>query len=320
MKYGDLSHRGRRVSRLILGSLAFSVDDPATTNALLDRFFEAGGTAVDTARVYGRGASEIALGRWIRERHARDRIVLISKGAHHDLSTLASRVNQDAIQADLQTSLDALQVDTIDFYLLHRDQPELPVGPIVDALNDLSTRGVIDAFGGSNWSHQRLDQANAYARARGLTPMTVSSPNLALAVPNEPVFPGCLSVSGDAEALAWYARTRMPLLAWSSQARGFFSGRFSPDRRDGDANVIRVYYSDANWERARRAGQLARDRGRSLSQIALAWVLHQPLDIYALVGPRTVAELDDCLAALDVELSPAEQAWLNLEQGAPKPA
>ena len=108
----------------------------------------------------------------------------------------------------------------------------------------------------------------------------------------------------------------MPVFAWSAQARGFFSGRYTPELTEGattDAqNVIRTYYSSDNWERYRRADELAELKGCTLRQVALAWVLHSPLDVFALIGPATVAELDDCLGALDVELTPAEVAWLNL--------
>jgi aryl-alcohol dehydrogenase-like predicted oxidoreductase len=78
-------------------------------------------------------------------------------------------------------------------------------------------------------------------------------------------------------------------------------------------NVIRTYYSDANWERYRRADELAELKGCTLRQVALAWVLHSPLDVFALIGPANVSELDDCLGALDVELTSDELAWLNLE-------
>ena len=78
-------------------------------------------------------------------------------------------------------------------------------------------------------------------------------------------------------------------------------------------NVIRTYYSEANWERYRRADDLAKQKGCTRQQIVLAWALHQPLDVYALIGPATVAELEDCLGALAVELAPDELAWLNLE-------
>jgi aryl-alcohol dehydrogenase-like predicted oxidoreductase len=319
MRYGSIPGVGDRVSRLVMGSMVFGMEPDRFENTckLLDRFVEAGGTTVDTARVYAKGSSERAFGDWLQKRECRDRVVVIGKGAHHDSLTFERRVTPAAIHEDIQTSLREMQLDRIDIYILHKDDPDAAVGPIVEALNEEVAAGRITAFGGSSWTHQRIAEANAYAEAHGLQPFTVSSPNLALAVPNEPMWVGCVSIAVDPEAQAWYARTRMPIFAWSSQARGFFSGRYAPELTEGatqDAqNVIRTYYSEANWERYRRAGELAKEKGRSRSQIALAWVLHQPLEVYALIGPATVAELDDCLAALEVELTPDEVAWLNLE-------
>jgi aryl-alcohol dehydrogenase-like predicted oxidoreductase len=144
---------------------------------------------------------------------------------------------------------------------------------------------------------------------------------------------GCVSLSGDEEALAWYAQNQLPVFAWSSQARGFFSGRYTLEMTDELAaqlprfnelplperdrlNVFRTYFSDTNWERYRRAEELARQKGCTLQQITLAWVLHQPLNLYALIGPATVAEMDNSLGALDVQLSDDELTWLNLQKGA----
>jgi aryl-alcohol dehydrogenase-like predicted oxidoreductase len=140
----------------------------------------------------------------------------------------------------------------------------------------------------------------------------VSSPNLALAVPKEPIWHEVLSVAGDAEARDWYRRTQMPLMPWSSQARGFFAGPFGPNDPRA-AEMARVYDDDANHERRRRARELAARLGCSPTQVALAWVLHQPFPTFPLIGPRTVEELGDCVAALDVRLSPEDAAWLNLE-------
>ena len=319
MRYGSIPGVGDRVSRLVMGSMVFSTDPERfeKTCMLLDRFVAAGGTTVDTARVYASGTSERAFGEWLKQSGRRDQLVVIGKGAHHDLQSFERRVTPAAIHEDVETSLREMQLDTIDIYLLHKDDPDAAVGPLVEALNEEAAAGRIKAFGGSSWTHQRLAEANAYAEAHGLQPFTVSSPNLALAVPNEPMWVGCVSLAGDPEAQAWYERTRMPVFAWSSQARGFFSGRYSPELTEGatqDAqNVIRTYYSEANWERYRRAGELAKVQGCTLRQIALAWVLHQPLEVFALIGPATVAELDDCLGALEVELTPDEVAWLNLQ-------
>jgi aryl-alcohol dehydrogenase-like predicted oxidoreductase len=320
MRYGSIPRVERPVSRLVLGSMVFSTEPErfANTCALLDRFVAAGGTAVDTARVYARGSSEPAFGQWLQRAGVRDRLVVIGKGAHHDVETFERRVTPAAIHQDIQASLQAMQLERLDMYLLHKDDPEADVGPIVEALNEAYRAGLIGAFGGSSWSHQRIDQANAYAQQHGLEPFRISSPNLALAVPNEPMWVGCVSIAADEEAQAWYRRTRMPILAWSAQARGFFSGRYRPDLTTGETvdaqNVIRTYYSADNWERYRRAETVAARKGCSLRQVVLAWVLHQqPLDVYALIGPATVAELEECLGALQVELTPDEVAWLNLQ-------
>jgi aryl-alcohol dehydrogenase-like predicted oxidoreductase len=247
-------------------------------------------------------------------------MVVVGKGAHHDSQTLERRVTPAAIHQDIAISLNEMRLDAIDIYLLHKDDPEADVGPIVEALNEEANAGRIKAFGGSSWSHKRLDEANAYADERGLRQFTVSSPNLALAVPNEPMWVGCISIAGDPEAQTWYQQTRIPVFAWSAQARGFFSGRFRPELTAGETveqqNVIRTYYSDANWERYRRADELAELKGCTLRQVALAWVLRSPLEVFALIGPANVTELDDCLGALDLELTADEVAWLNLESGA----
>jgi aryl-alcohol dehydrogenase-like predicted oxidoreductase len=319
MRYGSIPGIGDRVSRLVLGSMVFSTEPErfATTRRLLDRFVSAGGTTVDTARIYASGSSESAIGQWLERSGRRQDVVVLGKGAHHNSTTLERRVTPAAIHEDIMTSLAEMRLETIDIYILHKDDPDADVGPIVEALNEEARAGRITAFGGSSWTHQRIAEANAYAAAHGLQPFTVSSPNLALAVPNEPMWTGCISIAGDAEAQTWYQQTSMPVFAWSAQARGFFSGRYRPELTDGataDAqNVIRTYYSDANWERYRRADVLAELKGCTLRQVALAWVLHSPLEVFALIGPAIVAELDDCLGSLEVELTPAEVAWLNLE-------
>jgi aryl-alcohol dehydrogenase-like predicted oxidoreductase len=230
---------------------------------------------------------------------------------------MVRRVTPEAIHEDITTSLAEMQLDSMEIYILHKDDPDAAVGPIVEALNEEVRDGRIKAFGGSSWTHQRISETNAYAEAHGLQPFTVSSPNFALAVPNEPMWLGCVSIAGDAEAFDWYARTRTPIFAWSSQARGFFSGRYKPELTEGPTedqrNVIRTYYSAANWERYHRAEELAKEKGCTLQQVTLAWVLHQPLDVYALIGPATVEELNNSLGALDVSLEADELAWLNLE-------
>jgi len=152
-------------------------------------------------------------------------MVVLGKGAHHNNVTAERRVTPAAIHEDVETSLGEMRLDAINIYILHKDDPDAEVGPIVEALNDEARAGRIKVFGGSSWNHQRIAEANTYATEHGLQPFPVSSPNVALAIPNEPMWVGCVSIAGDAEAQAWYQQTRLPVFAWSAQARGFFSGR-----------------------------------------------------------------------------------------------
>lgn len=308
MEYIEIPGLGKPVSRLVKGTDYFYHESYGKAAANLDAFLAIGGNAVDTAHVYCGGQSEEVLGRYMKERGNRDRLVILTKGAHHDAN--GPRVTPEAIRHDLETSLKRLQTDFIDLYALHRDDPSVPVGPIVEALNEPIRSGKVGAIGVSNWTWRRIQGANDYAAANGLVGFTFSSPNLSLAKPNEPFWPGC--VSADAETCAWHERTQMPLLSWSSQARGFFTGRFSPDVRD-NPDIVRVFYNDGNWERLNRAKRLAAEKNVSMIQIALAYVLNQPFPTCALIGAQSPEELRSCDEGSKIRLTREELAWLDLE-------
>ena len=293
-----------------------STAEQEKTNALLDAVFELGCNTFDTAHVYGRGDVERAFGQWLRSRGVRDEVVILGKGAHHNEDR--KRVTPFDIAADLHDTLARMQVEKIDLYILHRDDPDVPVGPIVEALNEQRDAGRIDAFGGSNWTHARLAEANQYAAEHGLTPFVASSPNYSLAVQHEPAWPGCVSISGPehADARAWYQADNLAVFAWSSLAGGFFSGRFRRDNLDSfteylDRITINSYAAEDNFARLDRVEQLAAEKGLTPSQLALAYTLHTPLNLFALVGCRSGAEFRDNLEALDLELSAEEVAWLE---------
>ena len=137
-------------------------------------FHAAGGNCLDTAHLYGDGDNERVVGQWTNERGLRDEIVILGKGAHN--SQDRKRVTPYDILSDLHDSLARFKVDSIDLYLLHKDDPEKPVGPIVETLHAAKEAGQIDAYGGSNWSAERVQEANRYAAANGLTPFVASSP------------------------------------------------------------------------------------------------------------------------------------------------
>lgn len=127
----------------------------------------------------------------------------------------------------------------------------------------------------------------------------------------EAPWPEYLCVSAHAVAFReWLTATQIPLLPWSSQARGFFTDRAAPELRD-HAEMVRCWYSDGNLGRRERAFELARQRGVEPINIALAWVLKQPFLTFPLIGPRRHRELWSCLRALELPLCPAETHWLE---------
>ena len=292
-----------------ISSLIVGCDNQDTLeggSVIWDAWWEAGGNAFDTAFVYGRGLHEQVLGQWMRARGVAEDARVIVKGAH------TPHCVPDAIGEQLAISLDRLQLNHAPVYIMHRDNPDVPVGEFVDALNALHDKGLIGAFGGSNWSVQRFAEAKTYAEAKGLRPLSILNNNLSLAVMERPVWAGCIT-SNQPEALAFLRETGATHVSWSSQARGYFLRRGERTELPEDTAPDTCFDSSDNAERLRRAEQLAADKGVHAHNIATAWVLGQSFPSLALIGPRTVGEITSTLPALSLELSAKELAWLNLE-------
>jgi len=311
MPFGEIEGIDKPVARTILGSMVMDTQTMPRTFALMDQYLERGGNTIDTAWVYVGGRSEVAVGQYIRARGIRDDLVLIGKGG------ATPECYPEGITAQLMQTLDRFGLDYLDLYMLHRDNTDLPVSELVDCLAAHQRAGRIGAYGGSNWTVERLAEANAYAKAKGLMPMVASSPNFTLAHWNEPMWEGCVTAVDEASR-QWYAQTNTALLAWSSQASGFFTGRFSRADSDNPAvsEVVRVWFNEQNFQRLERVNELAAALGVSPASIALAYVLAQPMNMYALIGPRTPREIDSSLAALDIELTTEQVAYLELKRDA----
>ena len=319
MIYGHVQGVDKPVSRLVQGTMMVSSRELEQSFALLDAVYELGCNTFDTAHVYGGGDNERTVGRWVNERGLRQKVVIIGKGAHHNQDR--KRVTPFDITSDINDSLARFKFDYIDLYLLHRDDPAVPVGPIVEVLNEHQRAGRIRAFGGSNWTHERIREANEYAAEYGLTPFAASSPNFSLAEQVKEPWADCVTISGpqNVEARTWYAQQNTPLFTWSSLAGGFFSGRFNRDNLDGftdyyDKLVVDCYCYPQNFERLERVKALADEKRLSIPQIALTYVLSQPLNIFALVGCRTREEFVTNADALETKLSPQQLAWLDLQK------
>lgn len=303
------------VSQLALGTAFFTLAEKERWFSLLDGFVQAGGTLIDSARIYG--DSEAVVGAWLDARGTQDQTVLITKGGHGSDAMLPAGHLEEVLSAELDTSLKHLRTDCVDLYMLHRDNPCVPVARVMDFLNGAIERERIRAIGASNWTYARVMQANEYTAAHGMRGFTAVSNNLSLAVPAEPFYPGL--VSTDRAGERWHAETGIPLIAWSSQARGFFTGRYTPTADVADTpfaqRMVEVYGTKDNLERLDRAVTLGkRQGGYSAVQVALAWVRHKPFPVVPVIGPRTLEELASCIEATDLELTDGDCKWLNLER------
>lgn len=303
MKYGSIAGVDKPISRLVMG--ADNQTSWPHASVMLDDFFEQGGTCFDTAYIYASGACEKMLGHWVKNRGIREQVVILDKGAH------TPHCNPQALVSQLQESLERLQTDYVDIYMMHRDNPDIPVGEFITVLNEQKRAGHIGVFGASNWSIERVEEANRWAAEHGMSGFSAMSNNFSLARMIDPVWPGCLSAS-DARSRAWFTEQQMPLMPWSSQARGFFTGRANPDDH-ADAELVRCWYSEDNFRRLERVNAMAKERGVLPINIALAYVLCQPFPTFPLIGPRLLSETRTSIPGLDIQLTPEELRWLNLE-------
>lgn len=317
MRYADIAGVDKRVSRIFYGTASKEMSMGKNVNALLDSVFEMGINAFDTARGYG--MAEKSLGRWLKDSGKREQCVVLTKGCNVDLFG-KNHVNRKVIMSELEKSLKMLGVDYVDIYLLHRDDSAVPAGELVEILNELQKEGKFKCFGVSNWTRERIAEANDYAARKGLNPICVSSPNFGLAEQIcDPWGGGCVTISGPENegVRQWYAENQMPVLAYSSLGRGFFSGRFkSNDRKEAkkilDANAQKGYLCEANMERLRRAEILAEEKGVTVSQIAMAYIFRQKLNTFAIVSTSNASRMEKNVEALSLELTEQECAWLDL--------
>ncbi len=293
----------KSMSRLIMG--VDNQESIAYASAIFDDFVEQGGNVFDTGFIYMGGRSEVLLGQWVRNRNIRDHVVILDKGAHTPFCTPTD------LDKQFKISLERLQTDYVDLYAMHRDNPDVPVGEFIDVIDTHHQAGRMKIYGGSNWTIERFEAANDYAAKNGKQGLSFLSNNFTLARMIEPPWTGCMSASAP-EFKAWLTEKQIPLLPWSSQARGFFLDDTSRGFT-ADPERVRCWFSDDNFERLARARELAKKYDVMAINIALAYVLHQPFPTFPLIGPRTLRELRTSLPASHVPLTEGELKWLNLE-------
>ncbi len=270
----------------------------------LDGLVEAGCTAFDLAASYQLGGTERLFGEWLALRRHRDRLLLISKGAHPYPVVRPNRLQSSAIAADLDATLRRLRTDRVDLYLLHRDFPGAPLEPMVQTLRNALQAGKILAWGVSNWTHARIQAIDQVARQAGLPAMAASSPHFSVFDWTRAPWTGSVSIAGSAnrEARDFYQKSQLHVLAWGPLGSGFLLS---------DRHGSGIYRNAANLAKRRRLQAIAAEHGATTAQVALAYLFHQPFPVSAVVAASTVEKVRSNLAATAIHLSRSEMESLD---------
>ena len=316
MKYKRLAQIDKPLSALTYGTpsaAARGIQEEAMR--VYDLAWEAGFRTFDTAHSYGEG--EAMLGAWLKSRGYHNEAVILDKGCNPRQHGSQDVFSGQTIREQVEESLRRLQTDHVELYILHRDDPALPVDEIVEELNRLKQEGKILRFGGSNWTQDRLEQTKVYAEAHGLEGFTSCSPAFSLARFISDPWGGSVAISGEEQQgfRDWLAAEKMPVFCYSSVGRGYLSGKFTissgkPIEECLSPAPIKEYDAPENRARLARAEEMAKEKDATISQIALAWLLHQPLDLYPIVAPSSLAHMEDNRKALDLKLTKEECDWL----------
>ena len=315
MQYVNLGRTGLRVSRICLGTMTFGsrawrpwVLTEEESRPFIRRAIEAGINFFDTADMYSRGVSEEIVGRALGDLSARDQVVLATKA----FFPLGDGPNDDGLSRKhlfdaIDASLRRLGTDYVDVYQIHRFDPHTPIEETLEALNDIVRAGKARYIGASSmyaWQFARMlhvSERHGWARFVSMQ----NHYNLIYREEEREMLPLC-----RAEGIG--------VIPWSPLARGFLAGNRtrtvsadSPEagetlRARTDDYAHRLYYADADFQVVERVIELARRRGVTPAQVALAWLLRQPGMTAPIIGATKLAHLDAAIAALDITLDAAE--------------
>src|SRR5215208_1646390 len=312
VEYRNLGRTGVKVSEICLGCMIFGGRTDAEDSAdIIDRAIDEGVNFLDTANVYSTGASEEADGKALRRNGRRDALVLATKvhGVMDEDDPNAAGNHRRHIIEQCEASLRRLQVDYIDLYQIHRPTSQVPIDETLRALDDLIRAGKVRYIGASTFAAWQLVEALWVANELALNRFVCEQPPYNL-----------LDRRVERELLPLARTYGFAIIPWSPLAAGLLSGKY---RRDAPPPAD-SRFSDIETNRARRrhlteraVGVLERLRplveakGCTMSQFALAWCLGQPAVTSPIIGPRTMAQLDDNLGALDVTLTDDDRATID---------
>ena len=313
MEKRKLGKSDLEVSVFGLGTMTFGHEsDEETSHAILDAYFEAGGSFVDTADVYSRGSSEEIIGRWLAKRGGTEGVTIATKArfamSDHPADSGAGR---DHLERAVDASLRRLGVETIDLYQIHAWDPGTPIEDTLETLDGFVKAGKVRHIGVSNFLGWQLERAILTAEHNGWAPVVSLQPQYNL-----------LGREIELEVVPLCIDRGTGTLTWSPLGGGWLTGKYErtvaptgASRLGEDpARGIEAYdlrNTDRTWEILDVVNAVADSRSVTMGQVALNWVRNRPTVSSVLLGCRTTAQLADNLAALQWDLTDGEMRTLN---------
>lgn len=321
MEYVNLGRTGLKVSRICLGTMTYGTpqwrdwvlpeDD---SRPIIKRALELGINFFDTADMYSLGVSEEVLGRAIRDCAQRKDVIIATKvywptGDGPNDRGLSRKHIMDSIDASLQR----LDTDSVDLYYIHRWDYETPIEETLETLDDLVRVGKVRYLGASSMHAWQFMKALGVADQHGWSRFVVMQNHYNLVYREQ-----------EREMIPLCREEGIGVVPWSPLARGFLAGNRKPGERGvttrdaSDQMAYDYYFQDTDFDILERVVELAREKGVTPAQVALAWLLHQPGVTAPVIGASKMSHLEEAVKALDVSLSPEENDYLG-ELYVPRP-
>jgi aryl-alcohol dehydrogenase-like predicted oxidoreductase len=305
-RYVTLGRSGLRVSPFCLGAMTFGEDwgwgsSVAESEAILDRFLEAGGNFIDTANVYTKGHSEKIIGDHLGKTARRDRVVIATKffGSLYTGDPNAGGAGRKSLVSACESSLRRLQTDYIDLYWMHCWDRFTPVDETMRALDDLIASGKVRYLGFSDTPAWKVAEAQVTARFRGWAPLVALQIEYSLVE---------RTVEGELVPMA--LEMGLGITPWSPLKSGALSGKYTRQNagqvKPGRGAWVENALTGRTYDIVDVLIRVARELGTTPARVALAWVQSRPGVASTIIGARTLAQLEDNLAALEEKLTPEQ--------------
>jgi len=294
MEYRSLGRTGAQVSQICLGAMAFGwKTDQQEASRIIDRFLDAGGNFIDTANVYARGVSEEMTGNALSG-GKRDRVFLATK-VHGKMGEGPNDWGNTRfhILRQCEESLRRLKTDHVDLYQIHRPQAAIPIDETLRALDDLVRSGKVRYLGSSTFAAWQVVESLWVSRDLGLNRFVCEQPPYHL-----------LDRRIERELIPMARTYGIGIISWSPLAGGKLTGKYRKGQSaPANSREKPENFTEGTWKVLDGLAQLAKDKGCTMSALALAWNMVQPGVTSPIIGPNSVSQLDDNLGCLSVKLS-----------------